>query len=493
MRAIAFALVSVLALSPARADSELDTARETPLTDLFAAATKSAPALESVAFSLAEARAQQATAEGPHDLTLAAIADYQRVKGAPSVPGLPGDSSTTKLYEISLRKLLPTNGLLELVGNAVESDTDLSGMPSDTVTSAVKVRLTQPLLRGVGPAAANRLRESAKLRVSAAGARRAAEARAFAVDLVRAYWELSLAWRKVEIARASADLAKKQQTIVEGGIRTGKLSQSEVYPVQQAFATRQQDIALAELDVIERSIALRRLVGLDVTPEAAALKPAMLRPLEKSATAPTDVTGLITRALEISDELRAAREEKRAADAALAGARRERLPRADLELEAGPLGTATTLGASTSKLGDGYTVGARLTIEVPLGNHTGRGIYESDHATAVDATYQLARTRNDVAADVTRMVHAARAHLVAAQEGTRAVEAAVANVDAETKKFELGKSTSAEIVRRQDELQDVRLREAIERTSYEIALAELDAATGAILEKNGLKLIDPWF
>jgi len=486
-----------------KADPTFDQlAEELALPDLFAVAAKSAPVLESAAFSLAQARARFTGARGAYDLTLFASGDYSKLKGAIVQLGLPSleQTATSETASLGLRKLIPTNGTFELFGTAT-AYYDRSPDVSNTFEAGVRARLTQPLLKGFGAAGYDRAYDSARFHASAAVIRRAAAARAYALSVARGYWELALAWDVLAIRRDSVELAKHQVAIAEAGIRTGKFSDSELLPAKQAMASRQQDVMAAELDVINQSVALRTLVGMDVTATKLALKPP--EPPTPDGVE-LDPGAFVSRALATSDDLKAAIDEDKSAKAELAGAKRDLLPRADLRVEGGPLGTdvtgydalgttithTATFGNALSAISSGFEVDANLTFELPIGNHAATGVYDASRAAAYDTAFQVGKTRREVAAEAARAVYEIQNHAESAKLGTTAVEIARANVDAEQKKFELGKSSSQEIIRRQDDLGNVRLREAIERARYQESRAELDALTGEILDKSGLRMLE---
>ena len=80
----------------------------------------------------------------------------------------------------------------------------------------------------------------------------------------------------------------------------------------------------------------------------------------------------------------------------------------------------------------------------------------------------------------------ARAALASIALGNQAIDLAEQNVAAEQKRFELGKSTNFEVLRRQDELEQARLRHASAVADYLAARADLDGLGGAILARYGI-------
>src|SRR5688572_151517 len=309
------------AAAPSVVDVEAS-AQALSLAEVFAVAVRTAPQLENSAFSLEQAEAQYIASKGPHDLAVLAQLQAGRDVGAPPQPESSGTRAENKRGSFTLRKLLPTNGTLELIAAANQYKSDTQNQ--DSINANVSLSLNQPLLAGFGPAAAYKTTELARLRRDAAVVRREHEARGFAVSVVEAYWNLSLAWTTLEVRRASLVLARKQQALTEGAIRTGKLARSELLPIEQAIATREQDILLAELDVIDQSIALRKLAGLEIDPAVLAIKTAALpapEPVE------LDLAGAVAKAIAQSDELKAAELEARSGEVTVAGSKRDYLPK----------------------------------------------------------------------------------------------------------------------------------------------------------------------
>ena len=86
----------------------------------------------------------------------------------------------------------------------------------------------------------------------------------------------------------------------------------------------------------------------------------------------------------------------------------------------------------------------------------------------------------------TRAAQRARAAIASVALGDQAISLAEQNITAEQKRFELGKTTNFEVLRRQEELEQARLRHAAAVTDYLSARADLDGLSGAILPRYGI-------
>src|SRR6185369_17883172 len=91
--------------------------------------------------------------------------------------------------------------------------------------------------------------------------------------------------------------------------------------------------------------------------------------------------------------------------------------------------------------------------------------------------------RARLAVRATRAVQRAKAAVASIALGDLAIGLAEQNVTAEQKRFELGKSTNFDVLRRQDEREQARLRKASAVADYLAARAELDGLSGAILAR----------
>ncbi len=489
MRAF-LSLVILTSASTVRADdapaAKLETsAQEMSFLDVFKAAVRTAPALEHVGFDIARADASLLTAKAAEAFTLRINTDFNRTNGAPIPPSTQGNKTDVLSANMSLSRLLPTNGTLELVGNTSKTNSDFSGIATNLITTSIKLRLTQPLLRGAGPAARNRNLDRARYARDAQLLTAIAAANGFSGVISENYWRLALAWKVLEVRRSGYDLALKQKRFTEAAMRTGKIAANELIPIEAALAGREQDLLNAEFEVINRSLELRKTVGLEVPLDRLAIKTDALPEVDKTDV---DLAAYVKRTIENSKELEAARATARGADAAWRGSKRDLLPKLDLRIEGGPLGTDDKLGGSVDRLTarDGYAFSAGLSFELPIGRDGARGIHLDDRANRASAQHEVIELQTNLTSAVARAVYDVRTQRLKSGIALRSIALAQANVDAELKKFELGKSTNNEIVRLQDELEIARLRHASTLADYVVAKAKLDAQAGILLDRLGV-------
>jgi outer membrane protein TolC len=483
-----FVSVLVAGAHGAHADSE-----ELRLVDVIAAAVRQSPDLERARIDVAAARAQLLRAEGIEDTHVGVAATAQASHTTPDDPN--GEVEVRQLtVDVSARKALPTGGTLSVTAGGDRQhilgiQRLPNGMPIQAegldhrYSASVIFELIQPLLRGAGASGFEApIRQAARQR-DAAALTQEARARDLVVSLAQAYWQVAFAWRQLEVRKASLELADKQLAYTEGAIRSEKVARSEALAVQEAIAVRKQDVIAAEQDVYERSVALRQLGGLEIGPDALTVRTEALP--AKIDAAELDPGAVLRAAYDHSAELAALAATRQAAEIAVVAADSAARSRLDLDISGGPTRAETTAPkALSSKVG--YTVSAGLTFDHAIERRTERGGQEVARAALLQAKVAERDGRARLAVRATRAVQRARAALASIALGNEAIGLAEQNVAAEQKRFELGKTTNFEVLRRQDELEQARLRHASAVADYLAARVDLDGLGGAILARYNI-------
>lgn len=467
--------------------AELGELPEVALTDVVAVAVRQSPDLARARIDVTAAHAQLIRAQGIEDTHLGVQAQVNLYQAGATDPTPDSEVDTVN---VSATRALPTGGTLGVIVNGFRETqagftTDAAGMPVPTLlklySTGLGLRLTQPLLRGAGSDAFEAPIRQAERQRDAAERTSEARARDLLVSLSQAYWQVAFAWRQLEVRRTSLDLARQQLAYTEGGIRAEKVPRSELLAVQQAIATRQQDIIAGQQEIYERSLALRQLAGLEIGPDAIAIKTEALP--DKITPIDPQIGPVVREAFEHSAELAAAAATRRAAEIAATAADNAAKSRLDLELSGGPTGVNTTPGGALSSAVQhpGLTVFAGLTGDHAIEQRTERGGQVVARAAVMAARVAERDAQARLGVRVTRAVQRTRAAIASVALGDQAIDLAVQNVAAEQKRFELGRSTNFDVLRRQDELEQARLRKASAVADYLAARVELDGLSGAIL------------
>ena len=406
-----------------------------------------------------------------------------------SISKLPAATNSSLDTVVLVSKLLPTNGVLAIGTSISQQSHTEPRATSKFSTIDLSVSVTHPLLAGIGPVVRDSLIRQTEHALSAATIRRAASARQFVADVAEAYWRLALAWRRLEVLNLSLDAAEKQLATIQRGLQSGAIAKSEALPFAQSIATRKIDIANAEADIVAQSLALRIQVGLEIPPDAPVVRTINLPRADNIAI---DTTDLVKRAIATSDELHAALEDARGAEAGVEAARRGLLPKLDLTLQGDVISTHTTFSQALEELrySRGYSLVAGASFALPVGRDAQKGTYAVSRASLARARFGVQTARRTITAQVIGFATQAKTSAHTVELSDQVVSLAQQNVEAEQRKFELGKSTSNEVVRRQNELESARLQLESANADATIALTRLEAASGQILQRYNIKMID---
>jgi len=481
--------VVVLAAPAARAaPGDLAELPETKLADIVTVAVRQSPDLARARLDLDAARAALTRAQGSEDTHLG-LQGQTSIVLAPDTD--PTGNTDSEQVSVSVSRALSTGGTLSLTvdGTRVsEIGTALvNGMPNPTVvrrySTGLSLRLLQPLLRGAGSDAFEAPIRQAERQRDAAALTTEARARDLLTSLAQAYWQVAYAWRQLEIRKASLELGEQQRTYTESAIRAEKVPRSELLAVQQAIATRKQDVIAGEQELYERSLALRQLAGLEIGPTAIAIRTEAL-PAKIDAVDP-DIDRVVRDAFAHSAELAALEQSRRAAEVAATAADNAAAPRLDLDIAGGPIGAASNPGDALSSTFSkpGLAIAGSITGDAAIERRTERGGQAAARAALLQAKVAERDAQAKLAVRATRAVQRARAALASVALGNQAISLAEQNVAAEQKRFELGKSTNFDVLRRQDELEAARMRQAASVADYLAASADLDGLSGAVLAR----------
>ena len=458
--------------------------KDISLGDLLQLAVRQAPALQNARIDIAIAEAQIEQTWARRDWNLRAVGNGSLVHGLFS--GLQYTSSAIGAAA-DVYRILPTGGTVDL-----HAETDYQKRDSmlgnrvfwtDTVTGSI----TQPVMRGYGTTVYNSNEDKLRISHDVAELQRRLVAINTVQAIVSAYWDLVLAERQIDITRASLDLARERLRVTEIGAQGGKIAHAEIPAVQQIIATREEDVLNGELNVLSRSIALRRAVGLPIGPGDLGLRvPTDLETTDRGWA----LAALLEKAYASSPELAQLAKQDQSSTIDIEVAENGLLPQLDAALTLGPIGqdpSASTALKDMALLHQIQATGS-LTFSRSLHQYDAYG-REKELRTARE---KIRVNAFDVRAQYAQGVSQAMAQIELAKRrvllSQRAIDLANENIRIETDRFNLGKSTNFDVLNRLEELRQAELRKAQAMIDWHKAEATVQALTGDILPAYGVTI-----
>jgi len=452
------------------------------------------------------ARAAAGEARKGQSWILSANANYQRIALGADTP----DDRLTPLQQladdkvtgsIALGRKLPTGGELSFELGLTHDRQELN-VTGETLGQAqmtqsecgenvdifcqdqaiAKLTLKQPLLRGLGSEVALSTERKADLASVETTLKSQLAAELMIRDLVSAYWDLAYAAFEVDVRAESLELAKKQDQLTRQEMRAGKASQNALDAVSYEIALRDEALLTAKLTFEKKSLDLRRKAGLEIGRRDIVVRPS--EPLEIDAV-DWNVDDVLARSHKANRQIATLLVEKKAADVDVAVAHDLTLPQVDLTLSGGVMGTGDTSSGAFSAVGGdvgyGYQVMAGLTMSFELS-----GAAKAGEAAALAKRHRIDVQRLDLERNNDAQVVSSVQVLVSGRTRVALSDKAIAiaqdNLKAERANFLADRSTNFQVMQRQTNVIDAKLRRGVAVRDYRIAVAQLQYLTGSLLD-----------
>ena len=272
-----------------------------------------------------------------------------------------------------LDRVFSSGGALEVGASTGYAHSSANGTGFNDYTDTVTAQWTQPLRRGAGKSIVLAREEEAAISRDAATLARRQAAIGEVRDVVQNYWELLYAQRDLEIRHSSLELARERLRRTQAGISGGGLARTEALAVQQVIATREEEVLASELGLVDQSITLRRLVGMEIGPHQLALSSTGELGVPSQSW---NLDTLVDEAYKTSPELAQLVAQGKNATIEVEVDDNGVMPSLDLGLNGaitgdddGPLSAAKNLVTANQ-----YQAGATLTYRASLGHHAALGV-----------------------------------------------------------------------------------------------------------------------
>jgi len=408
-----------------------------------------------------------------------------------------------------LRKMLLSGGALSLdfTNRRILTNPSIASPVVPQYVTTLGLSLNQPLLRNFGWQYALLVVEIAQNTEQATYHQYAASIANTITQVESAYWQFVLAIEAVQVQEQSLALAQELQRQNEGKFNVGALPQTAVLEAKSQVASREATLIQARNAAVIARDNLRALIN---ARDQNSLALMMIKPIDKPTVAeyPIDLERSLRTALEDRPELIAARLNVRGAGLQRKVTENQLLPRLDFAGGLGVNGLAGTdqkvvfngstipvnpsiVGGYDHALGllpDGrfYTWSAGATLEIPIDNAQAKADYSKANIDFEQSSLSLRQLQETVTLEIKQAVSNLQTDLKSIDATRIARELAEENLRNQKARYDVGLSTTKDLLDYQDQLTQARFREINALTRYNTDLAEMRRVEGTLLSARNV-------
>lgn len=390
-----------------------------------------------------------------------------------------------------IQSLIPTGATVSLEYSIFREFVDPNPfrLLNPSYTNFIEAKITQPLLKGGGwfynmsPVYIARNNKKISL------AQFKSKAIEVSNSVQEAYWNYVRATENLKVAKKSLeraeDLLRKNKIQVE----VGTLAPVEIIDAESGVASRVEAVISAENAIKDREDDLKRIMNLA---DNEVISEATIVPTDKPVFEPKEV--------EVKDTIKVAMEKRpelselqlATENAGMQTRRRRNELYPALNFTGGVrytgLGGEISSANNSTFSEDFQGEFFALTLEVPIGNRSARSAYNKSRLNERQARINVRKKELDIVVEVREAVRQVMTNIERVNATRKARELAEKRLENEEKKFEVGRTTSLEVLRAQENLAFAEFEEARAIIDYEISLGNLEKAKGTILDVYDIKL-----
>src|SRR5437588_4691087 len=427
-----------------------------------------------------------------------------QIQGAPVLDTL--SQATTLGYTKTFQT--GTNFQSSFSASKLSTNSILSTL-NPSIATDLQFTATQPLLRNFGlfPNLAHILIAQRNLKQARASFQ--GEVNDIILRTVENYWNVILARESLVVQRKSFEEAQKSYDHDKKALSLGALPPLDIYRSESQVASRRVGVIQAEYSLKQAEDQFRQIIGADLDLATHVLDLELTDQPEPFGDLPnTDIATALAHAIANRPELEAARQQLAGDELSIRLAHNRLKP--DLELSglysgngvaghqfdtATPPNLISITGISDS-FGQSFhftypAYGASLSLSLPVKNQAA----EANLAAAVVGRrrdqYQERRTTQNITLEVTNAVHALEEAKLTMEAAKVAVNLSQESLHADERKYELGAEPVFFVLDAQMQLAQAELNLIQAQISFQIAVAQVDHATGDLLEHHHVEIVEP--
>ena len=413
-------------------------------------------------------------------------------------------------FEGGLQKKFTAGTLaeLKLAGGESQTDNDFAGLEPE-YSGEVELSLTQPLLKDFGISIGESQIRIAKLNFESSENEFKQNVMDILYQVEAHYWDLMFRIEDLSSKRKSLQSAEDLEREFKIKIEAGALAPIEIYQAKAEVALRKQDVIVAESLVKRSEDELK--AGLNLYEDETYWNVSLI-PTDKPEIGIIDdnLLEIIATALEKRPDFKQAKLNLQASNIEVKYTKNQTLPRIDFVGSVGTTGLAGRPQDSGGMFGgegepspwdghwddvynsmtDGdyykYSVGVK--IEFPLENRLAKSQYSRAKIQKMQSITNIKNTENIIIKEVRDAVRKFNTTKEVIASATASLRLTNEKLKAEEKKYEVGMSTTHDVLEFQDDLAEAESTLAFAQTEHAKAAANLARTKGVLLEEKGLSL-----
>ncbi|HKR29577.1 MAG TPA: TolC family protein [Terriglobales bacterium] len=329
------------------------------------------------------------------------------------------------------------------------------------------------------------------------------------LTVINQYWSLIGAQKNLAVVQDSLHLAEESYKHDKRALELGALSPLDIYRSESTVAQRRLQVIQAEYAVKPLEDQFRRTIGADLDSRAGALDLELVENAEVSGDLVSeDIPTALETALSKRPELEAVRQQLANDDTSVYIAHNSLQP--DLSLTGAY--TSNGIGGNVIDTSSGtpvvvargglldalgqvggfgfptYSVG--LNLRLPIKNRSAEADLGSALVSKRSDLYQLRSRQQAISLEVRNAVHQLEVSKLSLSAAADALDLAKKTLAADQRKYELGAETIFFVLDAQSTVQQAEQSYLQAQIGYQLALAQLDHATGNLLEHNRVLISD---
>lgn len=375
------------------------------------------------------------------------------------------------------------------------------------------LNISQNLLQGWGIATNNRYIRIARNNQKVTDLQFKQQVITTVAAVLNLYWDLVAFNEDVRLKKEALDAAQKLYEDNKKELAAGSVAAIEVTRAQAEIPARQQDVLIAETNVLQQEIVLKNAISRHGIQDPL-LESAHIIPLDHTVVPPVEDLGsvkdLVAQAMRQRPDLQQNLINIQSQAMVLLGDKSALKPSLQAfasftnHAQAGvpnPLNAGYVYGAPDPFYQGGYGTflsqlfrrnfpdySAGFSLTIPIRNRAAQADYATDLLQMRQQQLQMEKASNQVAVDVRNAVIGLQQAHTRYESAVDARKLAQETLDAERKKYEYGKSTNAAVIQAQRDVVTAESEEVQSMANYTHARIALEQALGVTLERNNITM-----